>query len=97
MPYQQGVLESDPDLDDDQLMIVYLDCYPVHAGEGFRFWVYEKFPFIILCFVPANCKQTQISMNFSHLFTQVPEKHNQQMWGSTVSSSTGSNNHKCSS
>ena len=53
MLYWQAVLKSDPSLDDDQPMIVYLDCYPVHSGE---FWVYDKFPFIILCFVPANCK-----------------------------------------
>lgn len=56
MPYWQAVLKSDPSLDDDQPMIVYLDCYPVHSGEEFQFWVYDKFPFIILCFVPANCK-----------------------------------------
>ena len=60
MPYQQGVLESDPDLDDDQLMTVYLDCYPVHSGQGFQFWVYKKFPFIILCFVPVNCELNRI-------------------------------------
>ena len=56
MPYWQAVLKSDPSLDDDQPMIVYLDCYPVHSGEEYQFWVYDKFSFIILCFVPANCK-----------------------------------------
>ena len=37
------------------MAIVYLDCYPVHTGEAFRCYVWQKFPYIILCFVPANC------------------------------------------
>jgi hypothetical protein len=37
-------------------MIVYLNCYPIHTGEEFFFWVYNEFPFIILCYVPQNCK-----------------------------------------
>jgi hypothetical protein len=35
VPWRKSVIESDPDLDDDDMVIVYLDCYPVHAGEDF--------------------------------------------------------------
>jgi hypothetical protein len=55
VPWRESVIELDPDLDDDQMMILYIDCYPVHAGEEFRYYVWEKFPYIIICFVPANC------------------------------------------
>ena len=56
MPWRLSVIESDPDLDDDQMAIIFLDCYPVHKGDEFRFYVCDKFPFIILCFVLANCE-----------------------------------------
>ena len=56
MPWRQSVIESDPDLDDDQMAIVFLDCYPVHMGEEFQCYIWDKFPFIILCFVPVNCE-----------------------------------------
>jgi hypothetical protein len=52
---EEECIESDPDLDDDQMVIVYLNCYPVHAGEEFRYYMFNRFPYIILCFVPANC------------------------------------------
>ena len=55
VPWRKSVIEADPDLDDDDMVIVYLDCYPVHAGDGFRFYVSDTHPYIILCFVPANC------------------------------------------
>jgi hypothetical protein len=55
VPYRQSVIETD-DLDNDQMAIVYLDCYPVHTGEEFHYYVWEKHPYIILYFVPANCK-----------------------------------------
>jgi len=55
VPWRKLVIESDPDLDDDDMVIVYLDCYPVHMGEDFRFYVLDTHPYIILCFVPANC------------------------------------------
>ncbi|KAG2092673.1 uncharacterized protein F5147DRAFT_748008 [Suillus discolor] len=55
-PYRCSVIEADPDLDNDQVSIIYLNCYPVHAGKEFRTYVFETFPYIILCFVPANCK-----------------------------------------
>lgn len=37
-------------------MVVFLNCYPVHTGKDFRFWVCDTYPFMILCFVPANCE-----------------------------------------
>jgi len=55
IPWRKSVIEADPDLDDDDMVIVYLDCYPVHAGENFRFYVSDMHPYIILCFVLANC------------------------------------------
>lgn len=56
MPWHQLVIDSDPDLDDDQMAIIYLDCYPVHTGQEFRHYIFEGFLYIILCFVPANCE-----------------------------------------
>lgn len=50
------MIESDPDLDDDQMAIIYLDCYPVHTGDSFRTYIWDEHPYIILCFVPANCE-----------------------------------------
>ncbi|KAG1758482.1 hypothetical protein EDD22DRAFT_981399 [Suillus occidentalis] len=55
-PYRRSVIEIDPDLDDDQVSIIYLDCYPVHAGQEFHTYVFDGFPHIILCFMPASCK-----------------------------------------
>ncbi|KAF8421125.1 hypothetical protein L210DRAFT_3424578, partial [Boletus edulis BED1] len=55
-PYRRNVIEADPDLDDNQVLIIYLDCYPVHTGEEFRSYIFNEFPHIILCFVPAGCK-----------------------------------------
>lgn len=55
-PYRRQVIESDPDLNDDQCAIIYLDCYPVHTGQEFRSYVIQEFPHVILCFVPAGCK-----------------------------------------
>ncbi|KAH7912830.1 hypothetical protein BJ138DRAFT_734134 [Hygrophoropsis aurantiaca] len=55
-PYRKEVIEADPDLDDDQIAVVYLDCYPVHAGESFRTYIWDSYPYTILCFVPANCE-----------------------------------------
>ena len=54
-PYHHRVIKVDPDLDDNQISIVYLDCYPVHTGEEFRSYVFNEFPHVILCFVPAGC------------------------------------------
>ncbi|KAJ6525349.1 hypothetical protein B0H19DRAFT_861952, partial [Mycena capillaripes] len=54
-PWRARFLESHPELDDDQLMIVFIDIYPVHIGEEFRTHVFEKYPYIILIFVPGGC------------------------------------------
>ncbi|KIK73435.1 hypothetical protein PAXRUDRAFT_178440, partial [Paxillus rubicundulus Ve08.2h10] len=54
-PYRRRVIETDPDLDDNQYAIIYLDCYLVHTGEEFRSYVFNQFPHVILCFVPASC------------------------------------------
>ncbi|KAJ7743728.1 hypothetical protein DFH07DRAFT_777341 [Mycena maculata] len=34
-PYINSVIESDPDLDEDQKAIVYIDIYPVHTSAAF--------------------------------------------------------------
>jgi hypothetical protein len=49
------VIEADPDLDDDQKAIFYIDAYPVHISDPFRTYVFDEFPNIILLFVPNNC------------------------------------------
>ncbi|KIK78047.1 hypothetical protein PAXRUDRAFT_17101 [Paxillus rubicundulus Ve08.2h10] len=54
-PYHHQVIESNPDLSNDQYAIIYLDCYPVHTSQEFRSYIIQDFPYIILCFVPAGC------------------------------------------
>ncbi|KAJ7692093.1 hypothetical protein B0H17DRAFT_1061886 [Mycena rosella] len=54
-PWRASVLRSRPDLDDDQLMIVYIDIYPVHIGQEFRLHIFSTYPYIILIFVPGGC------------------------------------------
>jgi hypothetical protein len=56
VPYRKSVIEVDPNIEDGAMMIIYIDCYPVHIGEAFRTYVCTGFPYIFLCFVPANCK-----------------------------------------
>ncbi|KAJ7450569.1 hypothetical protein FB451DRAFT_1052195, partial [Mycena latifolia] len=55
VPCRARFLASQPDLDDNQLMIVYIVIYPVHIGEEFRTLVFSTYPFIILIFVPGGC------------------------------------------
>lgn len=55
VPWRKSVIEADPDLDDNDMVIVCLDCYPVHTGEDFQFYVSDTHPYIILCFILANC------------------------------------------
>jgi hypothetical protein len=52
VPYRERVIESDPDLNDDQMSILY----PVHIGKDFQCYVWDEHPYIILIFIPANCK-----------------------------------------
>ncbi|KAJ3493456.1 hypothetical protein NLJ89_g11016 [Agrocybe chaxingu] len=54
VPWIKRVIEEDG-LDEDQKAILYIDCYPVHAGEGFKCYILESHPNIIICFVPRNC------------------------------------------
>ncbi|CAA7267612.1 unnamed protein product [Cyclocybe aegerita] len=54
VPWIKHVIEEDG-LDEDQKSILYIDCYPVHAEEGFKTYVLDSHPNIILCFVPQNC------------------------------------------
>jgi hypothetical protein len=54
-PYVDSVIEADPDLDDDQKCIIYIDIYPVHTSDAFRTFVFQEFPNIILIYVPGNC------------------------------------------
>ena len=62
MPYWQAVLKSDPSLDDDQSMIVYLDCYPVHSGEEFQFVWQISFYNLVFC----SCK-LYVNLNFHQI------------------------------
>ncbi|KAJ7222719.1 hypothetical protein C8J57DRAFT_1253667 [Mycena rebaudengoi] len=54
-PWCAKILQSRPDLDDDQLMVVYIDIYPVHIGEEFRTHIFSSYPYLILIFVPGGC------------------------------------------
>ncbi|KAE9389251.1 hypothetical protein BT96DRAFT_947016 [Gymnopus androsaceus JB14] len=53
-PYVRSVIETDPDLDDNQKAILYIDIYPVHTSKPFRAFVFDDFPNLILIFVPGN-------------------------------------------
>jgi len=39
----------------DATMIVVLDVWSVHKSVEFRSWIKQKYPFLQLIFVPANC------------------------------------------
>jgi hypothetical protein len=56
-PYVKNYIEVH-DLPEDQKVILYIDCYPVHIGEEFRGYVFEEFPNVFLIYVPANCEFT---------------------------------------
>ncbi|KAJ7576481.1 hypothetical protein C8J56DRAFT_1062186 [Mycena floridula] len=54
-PYGRGVIEADPELPDDQMVVIYVDIYPVHTGQAFRSFVFNKHPNIVLgIFQPAD-------------------------------------------
>ncbi|KAG1836426.1 hypothetical protein C8R48DRAFT_751682 [Suillus tomentosus] len=55
-PWRKTVIEADPDLDDDQHTIVYLNCYPVHTSQDFHTYVWKKYSCVFLCFIPASCE-----------------------------------------
>ncbi|KAJ7685884.1 hypothetical protein B0H17DRAFT_897033, partial [Mycena rosella] len=54
-PWRAKVIQSRTDLDEDQLMIVYIGIYPVHIGQDFRTLIFDSYPYIILVFVPGGC------------------------------------------
>ncbi|THU80666.1 hypothetical protein K435DRAFT_600201, partial [Dendrothele bispora CBS 962.96] len=54
-PYIKQTIKVDPDLDDDQMSILFIDSYPVHTSQEFRTFIWNKYPRIILIFVPRNC------------------------------------------
>ncbi|KAI3614776.1 hypothetical protein WG66_003319 [Moniliophthora roreri] len=54
-PYIRSVIEADPNLDNNQMAILYLDCYPVHTSKEFQEYVAKDHPNVQLIYVPANC------------------------------------------
>ncbi|KAJ7306766.1 hypothetical protein DFH08DRAFT_975809 [Mycena albidolilacea] len=52
--YIEMIIETDPDLDEDQKAILYIYIYPVHTSQEFREFVFE-IKNIILIFVTGNC------------------------------------------
>ncbi|KXN80633.1 hypothetical protein AN958_09263 [Leucoagaricus sp. SymC.cos] len=54
IPYRNGVIEADRDLDTDQKSILFIDIYPVHASKDFRAHIFSEYPNIILIFVPEQ-------------------------------------------
>ncbi|KAG6898713.1 hypothetical protein C0993_004908, partial [Termitomyces sp. T159_Od127] len=58
IPYIQCVIAKDPDLDEHQKAIVFLDVYYVHKLDTFRAHVFKEYPNVILIFVPGNCTGT---------------------------------------
>ncbi|KAJ7659647.1 hypothetical protein DFH06DRAFT_1326664 [Mycena polygramma] len=63
-PWHAQFLETYPQYDDDQLMIVYIDIYPVHIGEEFCTHVFEKYPYIILIFRVSKHILKQNSLDY---------------------------------
>ncbi|KAK1221287.1 hypothetical protein PQX77_015907 [Marasmius sp. AFHP31] len=55
VPYMEAIIKADPDLDNDQKGIIFIDAYPVHTSKRFITHVFEEYPNIILIFVPHNC------------------------------------------
>ncbi|KAJ4463620.1 hypothetical protein C8R41DRAFT_927307 [Lentinula lateritia] len=55
MPYVKSVIAADPDLNNEQKAVLYIDVYPVHTSKPFRTFVYTGFPNLVIVFVPANC------------------------------------------
>ncbi|KAF7333374.1 DDE superfamily protein [Mycena venus] len=53
-PHVKAVIDADPDLDDDQKAIFYIDIYPVHISQAYRQFIFDEYPNIILIFVPGN-------------------------------------------
>ncbi|KAJ6471333.1 hypothetical protein C8R45DRAFT_836409, partial [Mycena sanguinolenta] len=53
-PWRAKIIVQD-NLDPEQLMVAYLDIYSVHTGAEFQSLIFDKFPFIILIFVPNGC------------------------------------------
>ncbi|KAI9571895.1 hypothetical protein HD554DRAFT_2203156 [Boletus coccyginus] len=66
-PYRCSVIKADPLPDNEQVCIIYLDCYPVHADQDFRTYIADGFSYIILCFVPARC-MFQLSISVPAFF-----------------------------
>ncbi|KAF7372598.1 DDE superfamily protein [Mycena venus] len=53
-PHVKAMIDADPDLDDDQKAIFYIDIYPVHISQAYRQFIFDEYPNIILVFVPGN-------------------------------------------
>ncbi|KAJ6450731.1 hypothetical protein C8R47DRAFT_1084330 [Mycena vitilis] len=41
VPYMKDVIEADPDLDEEQKAILYIDIYPVYTSQEFRQFVFK--------------------------------------------------------
>lgn len=54
LPYVEGVIEADPNLDKNQKAILFIDAYPVHTGRDFREYM-RRHENVIVIYVPANC------------------------------------------
>ncbi|THU92530.1 hypothetical protein K435DRAFT_862382 [Dendrothele bispora CBS 962.96] len=50
--YIKQAIKVDPDLDDDQMSILFINSYPVHTSQEFHTFIWSKYPRIILIFVP---------------------------------------------
>ncbi|KAG6814785.1 hypothetical protein H0H93_012246 [Arthromyces matolae] len=59
--YIKAVVEAD-DLPQNQKAILFIDCYPVHIGQDFRFHVLKEYPNIFLLFVPANSERVSLQL-----------------------------------
>ncbi|KAG6859401.1 hypothetical protein C0995_008932 [Termitomyces sp. Mi166 len=55
IPYIQHVIAKDPDLNEHQKAIVFLDVYPIHKSDVFRAHVFKEYSNVILIFVLGNC------------------------------------------
>lgn len=55
----------------DSYSILHFDAYPVHIAKGFREWLHDNYPQILLVYVPASCTSV---MQFADVVLNRPLK-----------------------
>jgi hypothetical protein len=81
-PYRQKQAKE-MGLEKDAKLIWLLDCWSVHMSKDFTSWVKEKYPQILLIFVPANCTSV---LQPANVIIQRPFKHSFKLQFDTYTS-----------